>query len=50
MGDVSAHVVSIPEDELADLLKANIQSSAFLARLMRLEVLLVLMMLNGDYK
>jgi len=31
MGDISAHVVSIPEDELADLLKANIQSGALLA-------------------
>ncbi len=31
MGDVSAHVVSIPEDELADLLKANIQSGALMA-------------------
>jgi len=31
IGEVSAHVVSIPEDELADLLKANIQSGALLA-------------------
>jgi len=31
MGDVSAHVASIPEDELAELLKANIQSGALLA-------------------
>ena len=31
MGDVSAHVVSIPEDELAELLKANIQSGALMA-------------------
>ena len=31
MGDVSAHVVSIPEGELADLLKANIRSGALLA-------------------
>ncbi len=31
VGDVSAHVVSIPEDELTILLKANIQSGALMA-------------------
>ena len=32
MGDVSAHIISIPEDELAEMLKTNIQCGALLAR------------------
>ena len=31
VGEISAHVISIPEDELETLLKANIQSGALLA-------------------
>ena len=31
MGDVSAHILSIPEDELAEILKINIQCGALLA-------------------
>lgn len=31
IGDVSAHILSIPEDELAEILKTNIQCGALLA-------------------